>query len=182
MTELLPSAVSSERASGPLERFRMSAERRASGRVLDIGASHPDDLPSYAHLCHLALVGAGEVRDSELPLQAETVDAAPEDLPFPDRAFDVVVCRFALTRAKRPALAVREIARVLRRTGQLLFLDTAPTTRLDVDALMHLRHGGLITHDVDWSWPRSKPPLVQGVAMHPAPQYVREIAWLRGAT
>ncbi|MBQ0926059.1 class I SAM-dependent methyltransferase [Saccharopolyspora endophytica] len=156
--------------------------RRASGRVLDIGASNPDDLPSHAHLCHLALVGAGEVRDSELPLHAEKVDAAPEDLPFPDRSFDVVVCRFALTRAQRPALATREIARVLRRTGQLLFLDTAATTRLDVDALMHLRHGGLITHDVDWSWPRSKPPLVQGVATHPAPQYVREIAWLRGAT
>ena len=35
---------------------------------------------------------------------------------------------------ERPALAAQEIARVLRRTGQLLFLDTAPTTRLDVDA------------------------------------------------
>ncbi|WP_165943723.1 class I SAM-dependent methyltransferase [Saccharopolyspora karakumensis] len=160
----------------------MSAGRRASGRVLDIGASRTDDLPSYAHLCHLALVGAGELSEADLPLQAEKVDAAPEDLPFPDRAFDVVVCRFALTRAEHPALAAQEIARVLRRTGQLLFLDTAPTTRLGVDALMHLRHGGLITHDVDWSWPRSTPPLVQGVATHPAPQYVREIAWLRGAT
>ncbi|WP_165939898.1 class I SAM-dependent methyltransferase [Saccharopolyspora aridisoli] len=159
----------------------MSAGRRASGRVLDIGAGHTDDLPAYAHICHLALVGAGEVRDAELPLQAEEVDAAPEDLPFPDRAFDVVVCRFALTRAKHPSLAAREIARVLRRTGQLLFLDTAPATRLDVDALMHLRHGGLITHDVEWSWPRAEPPLVRGVATYPNPQYVREAAWLRGA-
>ncbi|MEV4643625.1 methyltransferase domain-containing protein [Saccharopolyspora sp. NPDC049357] len=164
-----------------MKRFRALAGRRASGRVLDIGAGRTDDLPPYAHISHLALVGAGDRRVAELPLQAETVDAEPEDLPFPDRAFDVVVCRFALTSAKRPALAAREIARVLRRTGQLLFLDTAPTTRLDVDALMHLRHGGLITHDVDWSWPRSRTPLVQGVATHPDPQYAREIAWLRGA-
>lgn len=160
----------------------MLAGRRASGRVLDIGAGHTDDLPPYAHICHLALVGADGVRDAELPLRAEKVAAAPEDLPFPDRAFDVVVCRFAVTRAASPALAASEIARVLRRTGQLLFLDTAPATRLDVDVLMHLRHVGLITHEVDWSWPRSKPPLVQGVATHPDPQYVRENAWLRGAT
>lgn len=197
MTELRPSPAQSDREGharrltppGPLERFRVQAGRRASGRVLDIGARRIDDLPAYQHLCHLALVGAGaDVPESDLPLQAEEVDAEPEDLPFPDRAFDVVVCRFALSRAANPAVAASEIARVLRRTGHLLFLEIASGTRrhrrLWADPVTHLRLSGLITHDVDWSWPRAHPrkPLVQGVATHPTPQYEREIAWLRGAT
>lgn len=169
---------------GPLERFREQAGRRASGRVLDIGARRISELPSYQHLSHLALVGAAvEVREASLPLPAEKTDADPEDLPFPDRSFDVVVCRFALLRATNPVRAASEIARVLRRTGQLLFLDVADGTR-QVDVLTHLRISGLITHDVDWSRPRAHPrsPLVQGIATHPVPQYAREFAWLLGTT
>lgn len=166
--------------SGPVKRFRTRAERRASGRVLDIGARHLSDLPSYQHVSHLALVGAGpDVGEAELPLQAEKVDAEPEQLPFPDRAFDVVVCRFALGRAEGTA---SEIARVLRRTGHLLFLEIAGDTKWDHRPLVltHLHRSGLITHDVEWTWPGSPAlrPLVQGVATHPNPQYERETAWL----
>lgn len=188
MTELRSHPASSDRHGrpwprGPLERFREQAGRRASGRVLDIGARRMGDLPDYQHLCHLALAGAAaEVREASLPMQAEKIDAGPEDLPFPDRAFDVVVCRFTLRHAANPARAASEIARVLRRTGQLLFLEVAGGARCP-DALTHFRLSGLITHDVDWSRPRAHPRslLVQGVATHPAPQYAREFAWLLGA-
>ena len=183
MTELRSSTDLDERGQpppGPMKRFRTRAERRASGRVLDIGARGPSDLPSYQHISHLALVGASaELREAELPLQAEVVDAEPQHLPFPDRAFDVVVCRFALGRAERTA---SEIARVLRRTGHLLFLEIAGDTKWDHRPLVltHLHRSGLITHDVEWTWPGSAAltPLVQGVAAHPDPQYERETAWL----
>ncbi|GAB3700202.1 class I SAM-dependent methyltransferase [Saccharopolyspora tripterygii] len=163
-----------------MNRFRARAERRASGRVLDIGSRRLSDLPAYQHVSHLALVGSGpELREAELPLPAEKVYAEPEQLPFPDRAFDVVVCRFALGRAERTA---SEIARVLRRTGHLLFLEIAGDTKWDHRPLVlaHLHRSGLITHDVEWTWPGSHAltPLVQGVAAHPNPQYERETAWL----
>ncbi|WP_158628576.1 class I SAM-dependent methyltransferase [Saccharopolyspora rhizosphaerae] len=167
---------------GLLQRFRVQVERRSSGRVLDIGARDLDELPAYQYLSHLALVDAGsEIRETRLPLPAEKSDASPDDLPFPDRSFDVVVCRFVLHRAEDPARVASEIARVLRRTGQLLFVDIAGGVN-GLDVLTHLRLGGLVTHDVDSSRPRGNPrsTLVQGIAAHLPPQYVREFAWLSG--
>ena len=41
-------------------------------------------------------------------------------LPFPDESFDLVVLMHALTYASKPAQAVAEAARVLRRGGRLL--------------------------------------------------------------
>ncbi|WP_406692283.1 methyltransferase domain-containing protein [Saccharopolyspora sp. ID03-671] len=118
--------------------------------------------------------------ESDLPLRAEKIDADAEHLPFPDRSFDAVVCRFALSRAANPALAAREIARVLRWKGHLLFLEAAGDARR-VDPVTHLRISGLVTHDIERTRTRAHPRwLVQGIATHPSAQYEREIAWLLG--
>ncbi|SFS92676.1 class I SAM-dependent methyltransferase [Saccharopolyspora flava] len=172
------------RPPGPMERFRALVRRRACGRVLDIGARGVRDLPDHEHLGRLSLVGASdEVRDADLPLGASRIDAGPDDLPFPDRCFDVVVSRFALSRSANPALMASEIARVLCRAGQLLFVDLADSTR-HVDVVSNLRLNALITHGVDSSRPKGRPGtlLVQGVAAHPPVQYPREFAWLLGGS
>ena len=44
-------------------------------------------------------------------------------LPFDARRFDAVVCTFVLCTVPEPARAVRELARVLRPVGKLLFLE-----------------------------------------------------------
>ncbi len=51
------------------------------------------------------------------------VQASAEALPFPDASFDVVVSTSALHYVPDPALAVREMARVLRPGGRLALLD-----------------------------------------------------------
>ena len=51
------------------------------------------------------------------------VDASAERLPFADGSVDTVVSTFVLCTVDAPDLALREIARVLRPDGQLLFIE-----------------------------------------------------------
>jgi SAM-dependent methyltransferase len=54
---------------------------------------------------------------------ARLVDAPAERLPFPDGSLDTVVSTLVLCTVDAPDVALREIARVLRQEGQLLFLE-----------------------------------------------------------
>jgi ubiquinone/menaquinone biosynthesis C-methylase UbiE len=55
---------------------------------------------------------------------AEFVEAVAERLPFADESFDIVTTRFAAHHFGDVALAFREVARVLRRGGLFIFIDT----------------------------------------------------------
>jgi SAM-dependent methyltransferase len=51
------------------------------------------------------------------------VRAALEDLPFPDRSFDAVLCRFVVHHLAEPAPALRELRRVCRPDGRVVVAD-----------------------------------------------------------
>jgi SAM-dependent methyltransferase len=51
------------------------------------------------------------------------VRAALEDLPFPDRSFDVVLCRFVVHHLADPAPALAELRRVCRDDGRVVVAD-----------------------------------------------------------
>jgi SAM-dependent methyltransferase len=118
------------------ERAGLRAQReellsRARGRTVEIGAGTGLNLPHYPDdLDELVLVepdGAMRVRlEKRLGRscrQARVVDAPAERLPFADGSVDTVVSTFVLCTVDAPDLALREIARVLRPDGQLLFIE-----------------------------------------------------------
>ena len=114
-----------------MRRHRRDLLTQARGRTLEIGsgtglnlARYPDDLdelvlaepdPSMRKRLQTA-VRRGEHK-------ARVIDAPAEQLPFADASIDTVVSTLVLCTVDAPALALREIGRVLRPNGQLLFIE-----------------------------------------------------------
>ena len=66
------------------------------------------------------------------------VRAELEDLPFPDRSFDVVLCRFVVHHLADPAIALAELRRVCRPGGRVVVADLVA-----LDADIAARHNAL---------------------------------------
>ena len=111
--------------------LRQSLLADATGRVLEIGAGTGTNLPFYnGRVESLVLTepappmvrrlqrNAGE----HIP-QARVLRAPAEDLPFEDDSFDTVVATLVLCGVDDQPRSLREIHRVLRPGGQLLFLE-----------------------------------------------------------
>jgi SAM-dependent methyltransferase len=141
-----PSAVSSAWAWAfavlydPLLRIGERAEVRADredllrgarGCTVEIGGGTGLNLPFYPDdVDELVLTEPDAAMRSRLATtmrqrgrRARLVDAAAQHLPFADESVDTVVSTFVLCTVDAPDLALREMARVLRPDGQLLFIE-----------------------------------------------------------
>ena len=109
---------------------------QASGRVLEVGGGTGANLPHYG-----PAVASLTITDPETPMlkrlesrvraqaaPATVLRAPAEDLPFEDDTFDVVVSTLVLCGVDDQPRAVREILRVLRPGGRLLFLEHVRST------------------------------------------------------
>ena len=104
---------------------------RARGRTLELGSGTGANLGLYPGRvtelvltepdAHMRARLEGKVA-SECP-NAEIVAAGAERLPFPDSSFDTVVATLVLCTIPAPRKALKEISRVLKPDGRLLFLE-----------------------------------------------------------
>jgi ubiquinone/menaquinone biosynthesis C-methylase UbiE len=103
----------------------------AHGRVLEIGAGTGANLAFYG-----PNVGALTLTEPEPPMarrlakhlrevsrRADLVEAGAEALPLPDAQFDTAVSTLVLCTIADPLRALREVWRVLKPGGQLLFIE-----------------------------------------------------------
>jgi ubiquinone/menaquinone biosynthesis C-methylase UbiE len=103
----------------------------ASGAVLEIGSGTGANLPYYgAKVTSLTLTDPSPHMAARLTKavaeagRTATVLKAPaEELPFEDDSFDTVVCTLVLCSAHDQSRAIREMRRVLKPEGRLLFLE-----------------------------------------------------------
>ncbi len=116
---------------GGARELRQGLVADASGRVLEIGAGTGLNLPHYdGSIESLVLTEpqAPMVRRLQRAVhehapQAQVLQAPAEDLPFEDASFDTVVSTLVLCGVDDQNRALREIRRVLRPGGRLLFLE-----------------------------------------------------------
>lgn len=122
--------MSATEKAGLTERRRMLLAR-ASGRCLEIGAGTGVNLelwPGSIHTLvlsepdrHMAARLRKHVARSGRPV--DVVEAPGERLPFGDASFDTVAMTLVLCTAPDPAAVLREVRRVLKPGGRLLFLE-----------------------------------------------------------
>jgi ubiquinone/menaquinone biosynthesis C-methylase UbiE len=123
-----PMSRASEEAGMREMRHGLLAE--AGGSVLEIGAGTGANLAHYDSVESLvftepepAMLRRLQRKAHEQAPRAEIVPAPAEDMPFEDDSFDTVVSTLVLCGVEDQARSLREIHRVLRPGGRLLFLE-----------------------------------------------------------
>ena len=125
-----------DRMVGKIERAGLAEHRRAllagaSGDVLEIGGGTGANLEYYGDtVCSLTLVEPEKPMLKRLERhveqrapKAKVLRAPAEDLPFNDASFDVVVSTLVFCTVDDVPRALRELRRVLRPRGKLLFIE-----------------------------------------------------------
>ncbi len=110
---------------------RESVIAAARGRVLEVGAGTGGNLPLYGSAVDSLTLTEPEIpmfRRLERKVREQGTDAialrAPaEDLPFDEGSFDTAVSTLVLCGVDDQPRALRELRRILRPGGQLLFIE-----------------------------------------------------------
>jgi ubiquinone/menaquinone biosynthesis C-methylase UbiE len=133
-------APSYDRQIAFFERFHLGGGRewlgaRAQGRVLEVAIGTGRNLPYYPAGAVVtgielspAMLAIARQRVADLGRTVDLHTGDAEALPFPDAAFDTVVCALSLCTIPDPAVAIGEMKRVLVRGGRLLLLDHVGST------------------------------------------------------
>jgi SAM-dependent methyltransferase len=111
-----------------MRRMRSTVVGQAHGLVVEIGAGTGLNVAHYsAAVDELILAepepGMRRRLSRRLDRHARIIDAPAERLPFADACVDTVVSTLVLCTVDDPEGALREIARILRPDGQLLFIE-----------------------------------------------------------
>jgi ubiquinone/menaquinone biosynthesis C-methylase UbiE len=122
-------SASTEEAGLRDQRQQLLAQAR--GRVLEIGGGTGANLPFFGEgVTWLAVTEPEEPmarrlerRLKDYDRQVKLVQASAEDLPFEDGSFDVAVSTLVLCAVEDQAAALREVRRVLKPDGRLLFIE-----------------------------------------------------------
>lgn len=126
---VLPHLVNLSMRNRLLKPYRQRLLSRAEGRVAEIGIGSGLNLPFYsAHASeilgldpHPKLLAMARRKNSSIPMIA--VEGSAESIPLEDRCIDTVVTTWTLCTIPDVTRALGEMRRVLKRNGQLLFVE-----------------------------------------------------------
>lgn len=129
---IMPRIVTCACGQGQVMKRRSAVVPLARGDVLELGCGGGlnqefydiDAVTSYAGIDpHKGLLDRASQAAKAKGWPADLREGVGEDIPFPDRFFDTVVCTFTLCSVQDPAKVLSEVRRVLRPGGRALFLE-----------------------------------------------------------
>ncbi len=138
---VLPKVVNAACSIRPAMRQRAKLVPLASGRVLEVGFGSGLNLPFYdasrvtqawalEPSAEMWALAAARVRGAPFPV--EFLKAPAEEIPLGDAAADTVLVTYALCTLPDVGRALREVARVLKPGGELLFCEHGAAPDADV--------------------------------------------------
>lgn len=134
---------------GFIERAAFGAWRRRlweqvpRARILEVGVGTGKNMPYYPPRAGVTAVDLSERmldrarrRAAELRLDVDLCQMDIEHLGFPDETFDIAVATFVFCSVPLPVAGLRELARVVRRDGEIWLLEHVRIDRPVVGAIM----------------------------------------------
>ena len=116
----------------PILKLRSKVVPLASGKVFEIGCGgginqqfyNAAAIDSYAGIDPGGkLLEYARAEANKKGWEADIRDGIGEDIPFGDESFDTVVCTYTMCSVQDQAQVVREMRRILKPGGKLLFLE-----------------------------------------------------------
>jgi ubiquinone/menaquinone biosynthesis C-methylase UbiE len=128
-----------------LEKYRREVVAAASGRVLEIGVGSGLNFPLYGKDVETAigldpsprLLAMARRRADVVGFQVELLQGSAVAIPLADSTMDTVVMTWALCSVTDPLAALREMRRVLKPEGTLLFVEHGLSPEPGVERWQH---------------------------------------------
>ena len=130
--KVVPRIIKCACASPAIMELRAGIVPQAQGRVFELGCGgglnqqfyDPARVTGFAGLDPSdKLLDYAREAAARKGWQADLRAGVGEDIPFPDESFDTVVCTYTLCSVNDPAQVMRELHRILKPRGTLLFLE-----------------------------------------------------------
>jgi len=138
---IMPKLITCACSQGQVMKRRSAVVPLARGDVFELGCGgginhefyDPAAITSYAGIDpHEGLLDATRAAAREKGWAADLRQGRGEAIPFGDASFDSVVCTFTLCSVDDPQAVIRELRRILRPGGQMLFLEHGRAPDADV--------------------------------------------------
>ncbi|MCX9147651.1 class I SAM-dependent methyltransferase [Erythrobacter sp. WG] len=129
---VMPRLITCACSQGQVMKRRAAVVPLARGDVFELGCGGGINqafydraaITSYAGIDpHEGLLDEARAAARQKGWQADMRQAWGEAIPFPDEGFDCVVCTFTLCSVEDPGQVMREVRRILRPGGGVLFLE-----------------------------------------------------------
>ena len=127
----LPPLLDLAMRQGQLEKYRRAVVSNASGRILEVGVGSGLNFAFYSERAEIVfgidpspgMLAIARRRAREVGIRAELLQGSASAIPFADNMFDTVVITWTLCSIPEPLTALREMRRVLKPEGKLLFVE-----------------------------------------------------------
>jgi ubiquinone/menaquinone biosynthesis C-methylase UbiE len=142
---ILPTILDLAMRQPQLEKYRREVVAASSGRVLEVGVGSGLNFPFYGQQVEMVfgidpspgLLAIARRRADAAGVRAELLQGSATSIPLADNTVDTVVMTWTLCSITDPLAALREMRRVLKPSGKLLFVEHGLSPEPRVERWQH---------------------------------------------